>query len=304
MSKHYLKYCVLFGSLALVSCKSMLKPSPELMMSDVSIYADSDVNNNSAIASDLVIVYNEDLMERIGKMSACRYFASVKQLLLDNPSLLDIWHWEFIPGQSVQNFTVCQDKGKAFGAYIFANYLTPGEHRIKVAPDGVVIVRLKKDDLQDLSAQTRQDIRYGATMATPENLCGYTEQREYEKWPSLIDAITTSDTPTCGLRQGPAYMTPVIRVPQKHKLKPLVQAKPPIPAILKQGKVHPHAPKHKHHGASKGASPVKSPHHPHGRHQRPQRASSGGSVSFTRPSPVQVKSLPCSPLSSLPLNTR
>jgi len=160
----FFKAIIPFLTLALVSCSC--EELPELEIQSVSIYATPEANQNSAIAVDLVIVHNLELLKTIGKMSAAKYFASVRQLLLDNPSLLDIWHWELVPGQMVSYFVPEQCTGAAYGAYVFANYLTPGEHRLKVAPDGIVNILLLRDDLRNLATSTASDRKLGTTMST------------------------------------------------------------------------------------------------------------------------------------------
>lgn len=174
--------------IGLVSCTT--EELPELSMDSVSIYAASDANHNSAIAVDLVLVYNQELLKTIGQMPAFKYFAASKQLLLDNPSHLDIWHWELVPGQVVEDFTPEQDKGDAYGAYIFANYLTPGEHRLKVAQNGIVKIILLKDDLKNLA----QDVRSGSEPdGYSEIKSPYNQSRENSE---NIDGL-------CGIKQGP-----------------------------------------------------------------------------------------------------
>ncbi|MBI2708040.1 MAG: hypothetical protein HYX35_07010 [Proteobacteria bacterium] len=165
--KKFSKHLVVIATIALASCSSTSTPSPSLTMNSVSMYATPDANQNSALAVDLVIVYNSNLMGTLNQMSAKTYFASSKQLLLDNPTLLDIWHWELVPGQMVQNFQPPQNKGEAFGAYVFANYQTPGDHRLRVTPDGIVNIILMKDDLKNLSTLSANDIQNGTTMTNP-----------------------------------------------------------------------------------------------------------------------------------------
>src|SRR6266508_2891028 len=87
-------------AMGLASCSN--STLPELSIESVSIYTDPDANNNSATAVDLVIIYDEELVKIISQMSAAKYFGSSRQLLMDNPTLLDIWHWELVPGQVVQ----------------------------------------------------------------------------------------------------------------------------------------------------------------------------------------------------------
>jgi type VI secretion system protein len=155
-------------AIGLVSCT--IEDMPELSIESVSIYAEPDANQNSATAVDLVLVYNQELLKTIGKMSAAKYFSASKQLLLDNPSLIDVWHWELVPGQIVDNFRPSQDKGDAFGAYVFANYLTPGDHRVKVAPDGIVKILLLRDDLKNLAMANTHDMNMGKTMSDVMNV--------------------------------------------------------------------------------------------------------------------------------------
>jgi type VI secretion system protein len=158
----YLRWLFVLGTLELVSCT--YPPEPELTMQSVSIYTDPDANQNSATAVDLVLVYDQNLTGTLGKMSASKYFDGLNQLLLDNPTLLDVWHWELVPGQIVEAFQPQQEKGYAWAAFVFANYLTPGDHRVKVAPNGFVKILLLKDDLKNLATYDVRDVRSGTTM--------------------------------------------------------------------------------------------------------------------------------------------
>lgn len=161
------RFLIPFMTIGLVSCT--IEDLPELSIDTVSIYAEPDANQNSAIAVDLVLVYNQDLLKTVGKMSAAAYFSSSRQLLLDNPSLLDIWHWELVPGQIVEDFSPPQDKGDAYGGYVFANYLTPGDHRVRVAPNGIVKILLLRDDLRNLAMFNTHDVNMGTTMSNITN---------------------------------------------------------------------------------------------------------------------------------------
>lgn len=159
--------CVLFKGLCiasflgLIACSST--PSPELTITNVSIFAESDANENSATAVDLVLIYDIDLLKSIGQMSASKYFAASHQMLLDNPTFLDIWHWELVPGQIVQNFVPSQEKGEMYGAYVFADYLTLGDHRVRVPPSGVVKIILLREDMKNLSMSETPDLKLGKT---------------------------------------------------------------------------------------------------------------------------------------------
>jgi hypothetical protein len=159
----FLKGLFVASLLGLIACSST--PSPELTITNVSIFAESDANENSATAVDLVLIYDLDLMKSIGQLSASKYFAASNQLLLDNPTFLDVWHWELVPGQMVQNFVPPQEKGEMYGAYVFADYLTFGDHRVRVPPSGVVKILLLREDMKNLSMSETPDLRLGKTQS-------------------------------------------------------------------------------------------------------------------------------------------
>lgn len=150
-------------ALSLTACNN--ESVPELTIDSVSIYTAQDANQNSATAVDLVVIYDQNLVKSIGKMSASQYFSNTQQLLLDNPTLIDIWHWELVPGQIVQAFTPEEGETKAYAGYVFANYLTGGDHRLKVAPSGIVAILLQKNDLLNLSTENLVAANPGTTMA-------------------------------------------------------------------------------------------------------------------------------------------
>lgn len=223
-------------ALGLVACSS--KPKPELYVDTVSIYTEADTNQNSAIAVDLVFVYDQELAKQLGKMSASKYFSSSKQLLLDNPSLLDIWHWELVPGQIVQNFSPPQEKGDAFAAYVFANYLTPGDHRIKVSPEGVVKILLMKNDLKNLAAYDSPELRRGATSANSLPQKGKSQSDVCKpklgpvKKPSAPCSITTEKTTQ---KEGKGFpCSPTYHPSQRKPLSIVKQPLAPPPSVSRK----------------------------------------------------------------------
>lgn len=183
LKQFLVKISLVFMAVELSSCSN--DSFPDLEIETVSIYADPDANQNSAIAVDLVLVYNQELAKTIGKLTAAKYFAMSKQLLLDNPTLLDIWHWELVPGQIVEDFEPPQDNGEAFAGYVFANYLSPGEHRIKIGADGVVKVLLLKNQLKNLAMLNAYNVKTGTTMS------------------DVKPEVESSGSPECLIKRGP-----------------------------------------------------------------------------------------------------
>jgi type VI secretion system protein len=208
-----LKCLFLCMAMGLVSCSN--GTLPELYIESVSIYTDPDANQNSATAVDLVIIYDEELVKILGHMSAAKYFASSRQLLLDNPTLLDIWHWELVPGQIVQDFSPPQEEGDSYAAFVFANYITPGDHRIKVSPEGVVKILLMKNDLKNLAVYDLHEARVGTTMSNATETT-----RE-------LDSVR--DLGLCKIKLGPTEdrINPCKRMGPK--TTPICQQAPPCP---------------------------------------------------------------------------
>lgn len=223
--KKFSKHLAAIATIALASCSSISTPSASLTMASVSMYAEPDANQNSALAVDLVIVYNAALLGTLSQMSAKTYFAASKQLLLDNPTLLDIWHWELVPGQIVQNFQPPQNKGEAFGAYLFADYHTPGDHRVRVTPDGILNILLMRDDLKNLSTLSANDVQTGTTMTTP--LC----------WgDSTSGNLKQGSTASNSSSQGCVKLGPATTIVQPCKqVAPQPSQAPPCVAVVPSG---------------------------------------------------------------------
>ena len=165
--------------LALAACSSS-EVSPTLSVSNASIFAEPNANLNSAIAVDVVLVYNDELLGALAKLPAQKYFEASDQLRLDNPSLLDVWRWELVPGQVVEDFKLETDKGKAFGGLVFANYLTPGDHRVKIPPSGDIKILLAKDDLISVAAGSFDGLKVGKTASddVPSGMSHETAERQ------------------------------------------------------------------------------------------------------------------------------
>ena len=118
---------------------------PKLNLQTVHIILDNDANNRSATEIDLVFAYKMDLLKSLLKMTAAEYFAIADQLRRDYPELLKIWHWELAPGQSLNNNSL--ETGNALGAIVFARYLSPGSHRVRVGSSETIHILLKKEDV-------------------------------------------------------------------------------------------------------------------------------------------------------------
>lgn len=108
--------------------------------------ASRDANANSALAVDVVLVKDKAVLDSLSAMTASRYFAARDDLLRSYPDALTLLAVEITPGQLIRIERKRYDGERAWAALAFANYATPGEHRLRVPLDG-------KDCLLQLDAQ-------------------------------------------------------------------------------------------------------------------------------------------------------
>ncbi len=102
---------------------------------NVAVHISPNANLNSPVALDLVIIYDPQLLSRVLGMTAQQWFDQKAQILRDyrQGEGLDCWSWEWVPGQEVGRLKLPLE-ATAKGAVLFARYLTPGAHRIRIDP--------------------------------------------------------------------------------------------------------------------------------------------------------------------------
>jgi len=110
----------------------------------VEVRATNDMNQGNPVAVDLVVVYDEALLQKLLGLSAKDWFDQREQFRQDFPNSFDIWAWEWVPGQRVPRQRVRLWARRSKGGVLFANYSLPGTHRARV--DLRKPVRLTLDD--------------------------------------------------------------------------------------------------------------------------------------------------------------
>ena len=98
----------------------------------LTVTAAPDANRNSAIAVEVVVSYQKELIPQLLELDARKWFAARAQLLRDHPESLVVQRWEWVPGQEIPNQRVAL-RPKAKAAFIYASYVTPGDHRVQLA---------------------------------------------------------------------------------------------------------------------------------------------------------------------------
>jgi type VI secretion system protein len=114
---------------------------------DLRVQVEDMANDNNPVAVDVLLVSDEDLLKQLLKMPAREWFDKRGQIKRDFPErhALQSWSWEWVPGQHIPPQMLPLEP-KARAMLIFANYLSPGEHRARWAPhEGVRVTLLDKN---------------------------------------------------------------------------------------------------------------------------------------------------------------
>ena len=94
--------------------------------------AANDANGNSAVAIDLVLAKDAAALESLETLPAAKWFAMRTDLQKTFPDTLAVMRFELVPSQTVKLDEKQLDSQRALGAFIFANYASPGEHRARL----------------------------------------------------------------------------------------------------------------------------------------------------------------------------
>ena len=103
-----------------------------LTWSEVVISAGDGANQNTATAVDVVLVLEEEMVAKVAALSAAKWLQGRNDLQRTYPGTLVVRSFEVAPGQ------ILRVPGDRFGTpnvlavFVFADYLVPGEHRMRV----------------------------------------------------------------------------------------------------------------------------------------------------------------------------
>jgi type VI secretion system protein len=111
----------------------------------VEVTVASDVNQQSPIAVDLLVVYERPVLEALRELTAKDWFEQREQLRRDHPGAFEAWSWEWVPGQDVPTQELHYGVGAKAGI-VFADYFTPGSHRAVLDPHRPIRLALGRDD--------------------------------------------------------------------------------------------------------------------------------------------------------------
>jgi type VI secretion system protein len=135
---------VLSGCVArLKSITSLEKPF------QLAVTVKRESNANSPIAFDLVEVNDKDLAKQLSQMTAADWFQKRQQIRRDFPkeSSISVKEWEWVPGQVVREISMPLTRSPRL-LIAFANYSSPGPHRVKLDPRAPVLITFDRNDFE------------------------------------------------------------------------------------------------------------------------------------------------------------
>ena len=112
----------------------------------VEVQVAPDVNEDSPVAVDLLVIYDQKLADSLMKVPSSEWFSKREQFVKDYPKELALQSWEWVPGQAVDPVTIAYHLG-ARKVILFADYRTGGEHRAAVEPQQPFRLVLGANDL-------------------------------------------------------------------------------------------------------------------------------------------------------------
>lgn len=100
----------------------------------VSVRADSAANADTPVPVDLVVIYDKAFVDEAAALTARDWFTRKAQIARDRPYSVRSVSWELVPGQRVPLHRFPFKRRGARAAFVFADYLAPGDHRVRIDP--------------------------------------------------------------------------------------------------------------------------------------------------------------------------
>jgi type VI secretion system protein len=134
----------LAGCSSIASVAKLVIPNGNrLDWSGLTVIASPDANLNTPVALDIVQVHDEATLALVSSLPASKWFASRADLAKTFPEGLSIRSLEVTPAMTIKLPASVFAPSRQIGVFIFADYLTAGEHRARVDQlRGDILVRL------------------------------------------------------------------------------------------------------------------------------------------------------------------
>jgi type VI secretion system protein len=131
----------------LASCSMLGLSGEKASWSQVTLAASDEMNNNSPLAVDVVLVSDDAMLARLAELPASKWFAARADLLSTFPNSLRYRSWELVPAQRVDLPGDAFSGPRVVAAFVFANYPDPGAHRVRIEKfSGHLVVQLDSNN--------------------------------------------------------------------------------------------------------------------------------------------------------------
>lgn len=140
---------VFAASLVLSGCSSVASLwTLESQTESVALAASPGVNNGFPVAVDVVSVSDEAFPAILAELPARTWFERKESFVANNGTVLRVDSFELLPGQSVEDIDFgWSDRRSVKAIFVFADYVTPGEHRGRLDAFARPTVRLGLETL-------------------------------------------------------------------------------------------------------------------------------------------------------------
>jgi type VI secretion system protein len=113
----------------------------------VTLTAANNANRNSPVAVDIVFITDNAVVEKLIDLTSAKWFSSRADLAKTYPKVLTYKSWELVPGQVLNIETSTLEAPRVAAALVFADYATPGSHRVRIEEfKNRLVVRMDADD--------------------------------------------------------------------------------------------------------------------------------------------------------------
>ena len=99
----------------------------------VTLSAAPNVNRDFPVAVDMVAVQEKAFAQALADTTASTWFNQKATFLANNPKTINVRSFEVVPGQTIDGIDYSWGDRRSYTAiFVFADYLAPGPHRIRV----------------------------------------------------------------------------------------------------------------------------------------------------------------------------
>ncbi|WP_052408865.1 hypothetical protein [Paraburkholderia acidipaludis] len=140
-----------FAALSVWSLAGCSASLPKVEVDTLAIAVSTQANLDTPIAVDAVLVRNPQLLDALLGLPSSKWFAQRDQWRRDHPEDLAVVSYEVVPGQQIAAAPFAFGGKRGAGVVVFANYQTPGAHRVRLDTGPAKALLLLGD--QDLSVQ-------------------------------------------------------------------------------------------------------------------------------------------------------